>query len=341
MDAPYVITTYLEDFLRDHPTAILIDGRESQLSDLFLVKRPEMVRLGLEAFSTDDYRRFAESIVFNYIYFPWIDKVVAVLPEEDYYLLKTNRNKPLLSSADQQKLRDFRVAIIGLSVGSNVAHALGLMGGCNILLCDHDSLECANFNRLLGGIDEAGLKKAELVARRLYGNNPYAKLDVRPMKATIEFLEEYHHAHKLNLIVEEIDSLDMKIEIRKWAKKRGVGVIMLTSNVHGLILDVERYDLNNQLPILGRTEKFWNRLFMDCNQSMQKRLEIIYKIVDPKDMDPRMHRATAEIGKTVATWPQLVTAGMMEGSIGAATVLNIATGKDNREMYRKKISPIR
>ena len=341
MDTPRLIATGLNEFIRSHPNVALIDQRESQLLALFLVRHPEKVSCSKnDIIVSKEYRRFVRAIRFNFFFFPWLKKVVSVLPENDHDTLKTSRNKPLIEKNDQKKLHDYRIAIIGLSVGSNIAHSLGLMGCANFVLCDHDNLECVNFNRLLGGVDEVGINKAELVARRLYGNNPYARIDVLDTKMTTRLLTEVHRKQKIDMVVEEIDSLEMKIEIRKWAKKYGVAVVMLTSNVHGAIIDVERYDLNRELPILGRKEKYWTNIFLDQNGSIDKRIEIISKIVGRKYMDPRMSIALKEIGKSLVTWPQLITAGMVEGAVGAATILNIITRKDNKERYRRKIAVV-
>ncbi len=342
MEGPSLIKkTDLVSFLKDQPSVVYIDDLESQLKALFLVKNPQMHIFGsARIFDSVEFKNFSKNIKSNLVFFPWLKKVVKIVNEEDYFLLKTSRNAPLINFDELKCIKKSRVALIGMSVGSNIAHALGLMGFSNMLLCDHDDLECVNFNRLLGGIDETGINKAELVARRLYGNNPYAKLDVLAMKITTDLLDQQHNQEQIQVIVEEIDSLDMKIDIRRWAKQRGVAVVMLTSNVHGLILDVERYDLDRTITILGRTEKFWYNIMKKSDGSMEQRLKMVNAIVGKNVMDNRMRSALSEIGKTIITWPQLISAGMLEGSIGVATLLNIATGRDKEKCYRRVIHTI-
>ena len=117
----------------------------------------------------------------------------------------------------------------------------------------------------------------------------------------------------LDIVVEECDSLDVKLLVREAARRRGIPVIMETSD-RGM-LDVERFDLDSQRPLL-------HGLVDDVNAdeiaglTTHDKVPFVLRILEPTELSDRMAASMAEIDHTVTTWPQL--AG--DVTLGAATV---------------------
>ncbi|MCK5752353.1 MAG: hypothetical protein KAH46_06575, partial [Mycobacterium sp.] len=93
----------LIDSLRSDPTVTVVDTGAEQartLAELLPTPGPEF---------TDEPRRWA--------YYPWRRTLVAVLGPRAYLRTRTDRNRDLITIAEQQHLSSLRIGIIGLSVG--------------------------------------------------------------------------------------------------------------------------------------------------------------------------------------------------------------------------------
>ena len=113
-------------------------------------------------------------------------------------------------------------------------------------LADFDHLELSNLNRVPATVFDIGLNKAEVAARRIAELDPYLPVEIMDAGLTLDTVEQFLDG--LNIVVEECDSLDMKAIVRERARARGIPVLMATSD-RGLV-DVERFDLEPQRPIL-------------------------------------------------------------------------------------------
>lgn len=86
-----------------------------------------------------------------------------------------------------ENLRQFQVAIVGVgSLGSGIALALAKAGVCRFLLLDPEVLEPENVVRHVGGIDEIGLPKVEVVGRAILRVNPDAEIIQVPRALSLD-----------------------------------------------------------------------------------------------------------------------------------------------------------
>ena len=82
------------------------------------------------------------------------------------------RNRGVVEDAIQQKV----VALIGLgALGATVAELLTKAGVGRFLLCDSDRLSTGNVARHVGGLNEFGARKTQVVMNRLLEINPFLK----------------------------------------------------------------------------------------------------------------------------------------------------------------------
>jgi hypothetical protein len=256
-------------------------------------------------------------------YYPWRKTLVRMVGPRGYHALRVDRNRMKLTPLEQDRLGRFRVGVIGLSAGHAIAHALAMEGLCGELrLADFDTLETTNLNRLPGTVFDIAQNKAVLAAQRIAEIDPYLEVSIFPDGFTAENADEFMAG--LDVVVEECDSLDIKILVREIARERRIPVIMATSD-RGLF-DVERFDLepDRQLfhGLLGDT-----RLADLAGLSTQEKIPFLLRVLDAGQISTRGAASMVEIGKTLSTWPQLSGDVILGAATAATAVRRIGTGE--------------
>lgn len=105
--------------------------------------------------------------------------------------------------------------------------------------------------------------------------------------------------------IDECDSLDIKVLIRKKAKEYGIPVLMDTSD-RGM-LDIERFDLEPDRPIFhGLIEHLPTDKMTDLTNA--QKIPYISALLEGEKMSERLKSSLGEVGKSLSTWPQLATA---------------------------------
>ncbi|MFV8320574.1 Rv1355c family protein [Mycobacterium sp. 23] len=250
----------------------------------------------------------------RWVYYPWRRVVAAILGPRAFRAVRLDRNRHLITAQEQDVLNGLRVGVVGVSAGHAIAYTLATEGACGTLrLADFDELELSNLNRVPATVLDLGLNKATVAARRIAELDPYLKVEVVASGLSPQSIEAFLDG--LDVVVEECDSLDMKVLLRQTAKARGVPVLMATTD-RGLI-DVERYDTDPGRPIL-------HGLLGDIDAgrlgglTTREKVPYILNILDSQQLSARGAASLVEVGQTLAGWPQL--AGDIW--VGAATVAN-------------------
>ncbi|MFG2712046.1 ThiF family adenylyltransferase [Streptomyces goshikiensis] len=263
----------------------------------------------------------------RWAWYPWSGRLVHVLPEAEFRLVRTDRNRDKITREQQEGLLRRRVGVIGLSVGSSAALTCAMEGvGGAFRLADFDWLSLSNLNRLRAGVHELGLEKSVLCARRMYELDPYLDIEVHRGGVTEETIADFFadaradaHAHTdaraedgrgLDVLIEECDTPWVKVAAREHARRRRIPVLMDT-NDRGL-LDIERFDLEPDRPLFhGRTGTTTaaDVRGLDRDQTIRFLLDI----VDEQHLSPAMTDALSRIGHTLSSWPQLAS-GVMLGT---------------------------
>jgi hypothetical protein len=286
------------DRLRQDSRIQFIDHRPGLLKSLRLLCPPP------------DAETLAEPT--RWAYYPWRRAAVGVAGPRGYRALRLDRNRHLITVDEQDRLNGLRIAIAGLSVGHAIAHTLAAEGLCGtVRLADFDDLELTNLNRVPATMLDIGLNKAIVAARRIAELDPYIHLDVMTAGVTPESLPDF--LDDIDIVVEECDSLDMKIMIREAARERRLPVLMSTSD-RGLV-DVERYDLEPGRPILHGLLGHVDATFLSGLPS-RDRVPYMLRHLDVSRSSPRLIASLVEIAQTLSTWPQLAA----DVTLGAAAV---------------------
>jgi hypothetical protein len=177
-----------------------------------------------------------------WIYYPWHHTAIHILPEKQFYYLKTCRNFNLITPQEQKKIKNALIGLTGLNVGNPAAIALTFQGFTKFKLADNDILELSNLNRFAAGLRLIDLNQSKtiLTAKQIYDINPFCQIKIYPQGLNEKNLKDFLIKPKIDILTEEMDNLVLKIKIRELAKKYKIPVIMVTGNESDIILDIER-----------------------------------------------------------------------------------------------------
>ena len=263
-----------------------------------------------------------------WIYYPWRKLAVHTVGEKFYFQLRTARNRQVITAEEQENYRRCRVGIAGLSVGSGILSILVQSGGPQTLkIADFDEIEITNLNRLRAKLTDVGENKTWVAARDVWELDPFADLHLWDNGLNRENIEKFISGRpKLDIFIDEMDDLGMKIMARDFCRQRGIPVMMATDNGDGAILDVERFDQEPARPFFhGLIRSYALEELAGLNY--RQWLKLATEIVGPQYLTERMQESILEIGKSVAGVPQLGTAASVAGAGTALAVRMIANGQ--------------
>ncbi len=309
-------------------SAIKVNAYDSALKELFFIENPHLksgtppAEAPLKEFLENDNTKGI------WVFYPWRNTAVHTLPEELYFKLRTSRNRNIINSDEQEKYRNLSVGVAGLSVGSAVVSAFAVSGGPkNIKIADFDVLEVTNLNRIRATLLDVDSNKAEIAAKSVWELDPFADIELFGDGVNGDNIRDFLLKPKVDIFVDEMDMINMKILSRLIAKENGIPVIMATDNGDGVIVDVERFDLEPEREIFhGLVGHMTEEDTKDID--FKKWLQLATQIVDPDYLTPHMQESLLEIGKTIPAVPQIGTSASVAGSAISYVVRRIANGHD-------------
>lgn len=313
----------VEQLKQEYPDALFLDTIEEQLKELYKVRNPQVSEVDTSEFDTFVKNEVGDKTLHSYgswVYFPWKNTFVHVLGEEAFFEVRTNRNNNKISLDEQKELKNKTIGVIGLSVGQSVALTIAMERVCGKLrLADFDTIELSNLNRIRTSVTNLGLSKAVVVAREIAEIDPYLEVELFEEGLTTANMGEFFEqdGKKLDLLIELCDGLEIKLKCREMARRLSIPVLMETND--RCMIDIERYDQEPERALLHGLVSD-SELAEISNLTPPERLGLILKIVDQKNLSPKMLTAFGEIGKTIRSWPQLASSVTM----GAGVVTDLA-----------------
>lgn len=308
----------LEELLRVVPRLQVCDTLDAQLHDLLRTRHPaqKLNPAELDAMTREYLRGWAQEAYGVWVYYPWSQRLVHLLDEAEFAELRTNRNQYKITPEEQAALAGKRVGVVGLSVGQAVAVTMALELSCGELrLADFDRLDLSNLNRLRAGVHELGLPKVLVTARAIAELDPFLRVVCFPAGIDDENCEAFLlDGGKLDVVVEECDSLDIKLSLRHAARRHTIPVVMNTSD-RGLV-DVERFDLEPDRPI-------FHGLIGDLDPAslrgltMEEKVPYVLNILGEETLSTRLRASLLEVEQSICTWPQLASAVAHGGGVAA------------------------
>ena len=263
----------------------------------------------------------------RWVFYPWLSTLVHVLPHEEFRELRLDRNRHKVTAGELGRLASSTIAIVGLSAGNAIARCLCLEGVSeSFKLADFDTLALSNMNRLEAGVHDLGIR-----ARRSSSpgssarSNPYVDLTLWHEGISPESLDAFLlDAPRPSLLIDECDDMRMKLLLRERARTLRVPVLMETSD-RGM-LDVERFDLESERPILhGLTGNVSSSTIRDLPDDASIRRSSCPSWARSRSR-PR-GRSLLEIKQTLSTWPQLASDVILGGAVMTVAVRRLLLGQ--------------
>jgi hypothetical protein len=305
-----------KELVEDSKIKFVCDEIYGQLEELIKVKNPAV------NFKQDQYpelinKHLAGKDIREYgvwVYYPWNQRLVHLLDEEEFIEVRTNRNRNKITREEQEKLRKKKIGIVGLSVGQSIALTMVMERICGELrLADFDTAELSNLNRIRTGVHNLGLNKTIIAAREILEIDPFLNVKLFNDGLHDGNMDEFFlGGDKLDLFVEVCDGLNVKIKSRFKARELQIPVIMDT-NDRGM-LDVERFDREPARPILHGLA---DGLDPDTigNLTNEEKIPYILKMIGADTMSARLKASMPEVKKTINTWPQLASSVTLGGGV--------------------------
>lgn len=324
---------------RKRRTTIVVDTMREQLEEIYAIRHPQSILTG---FTSSQISAFISEITQErkgldsfgvWAWYPWIMTLIHFLPEAMHTELRTSRNRNLITQKEQEQFYNAHVGVAGLSVGNSVVASLVHTGGAKYLrIADKDIVSGSNTNRIRVGFHMMGVPKYAVMAREVNLVNPYSKISVYKTGLTKQNIERFlTYPKPLDLVIDEMDNLYLKIQLRVLARKLRIPVIMAADNGDGVVVDIERYDLHPSLPLMHGQVPESELLAISPSTPRLEAARIISRWVTPQNIADRMKDSLLELGKSLYTWPQLGNAAFMAGSVLSYVARRILTDAPVRE----------
>ncbi|MCC6369470.1 MAG: Rv1355c family protein [Bacteroidia bacterium] len=305
--------------LLKQPGLMLVDTITDQIKDLIKTKNPQ------KKFDDDElqqacFKHLGKTKAECYgvwVYYPWSNRMVHLLDEKEFVLVRTSRNHYKITPQEQKLLATKKIGVIGLSVGQSVSVTLAMERVCGELrLADFDSLELTNLNRIRTGVHNLSLLKVYSVAREISEIDPFIKIRCFEKGLHEKNLDSFFtKGGKLDLMVEESDGFDIKILSRYKARELKIPVIMEASD--RCMVDVERFDLEPKRSILHGLVDHLDVKQLKTLKTNEEKIPYMLDVLGIETASLRLRASMLEIEHSVNTWPQLASAVTMGGGITA------------------------
>lgn len=271
-----------------------------------------------------------------WVYFGWSNTLLHCLGPTELRKLRTNRNRELISTEEQEKLGKFSVGVAGMSVGAGMAISLVHGGISNVIkIADFDQIDTTNLNRLRATLLDVGRPKVNIAAQHIYQLDPFVEVELYAEGLNEDNITDFFLSPKIDLVIDEIDDFRMKLRLRQEAKRHKIPLLMFTSLGDNILVDVERYDLDSeQRPFNGLLGDFEDELLAkeEVTQEEIKRYSVL--LVGAEYIPTKALKSVSEMGKTLVGRPQLYSTIAVDGGIASYVVRQIAlTGAPRAGRY--------
>jgi predicted transcriptional regulator len=307
----------LDKLLQSNASIEIIDEIDSQLTELIKLRAPakDYSSAELAIAIKKHLNTVSENAYGCWVYYPWLNKLIHLLNEAEFIEVRTNRNQYKITKEEQAILKTKKIGVIGLSVGKAIAVTIAMERVCGeLVLADFDVIELSNLNRIQTGVQHFGVKKTIVVAREIAEIDPFFKVTCFHEGVTEENITDFLTKNgKLNICVEVCDGLSVKIVTRQKAKALRIPVVMNSSD-RGTT-DVERFDLDPNLPILHGLIDHLDLTLMKNAKTNEEKVPYLLAMLGPKTSSKRLMESMVEIKKSITTWPQLASGVVFGGGI--------------------------
>lgn len=291
-----------------------------------VIDRPGAWEADLRSLPADILADLPVEPVWEWVLLPWIGAVIRIPEEAVFWAIVTSRNYPIISRREQSALRAASVVVVGLSVGRSVAQQLARIGVGHLVLADADTVAASNLNRMIGsGVHEVGVAKTVSLARELAQLNPYLRVHPHTDFVDAAGLEAIVGHRRPDVIVEMIDNVAAKVEVREVARRHGIPVVMATDMDWDPFIDIEM----PQAPIFnGRLAPPEVEQLRDPAVDFATKTRLVMKFMALDAWAPRsLLSGTLARAGLISYWSQTAPSAVTAGALVSRAVLDLVRGR--------------
>lgn len=307
----------------------VVDKYDEQYEEVVCVNNPALLLKKMKTERLSVKNNNEGSI---WVYYSWNKSLVHILDEKIFSKVRLSRNNGIIGLKEQETYKRANIAIAGLNTGNPVAVCLALEGvGRFIRLADNDVLSLSNLNRFRASLIDLGINKAVLTARQMYEIDPFLNIEVYHKGVEPGKEELFLDNPRIDVLIEEIDDLKLKISLREKAKSLRIPVVMATGNGEDVIVDVERFDIEPDLPLLSGylNKETIDRIYkLDSNASFNDWLKCARDFIGADYLNKDLRNSFDKVGVSLAGIPQIAETSFVRGASVAYIVRRIVTGGD-------------
>lgn len=328
MKPKFLTKRELEELKNDNPNLQIEDSIDLAIGELFDIDFPEKKDTKKPA-EVEQYSAKLTSSPDDWgdwVYYPWLQKVVHFPPKKQLRQLRTSRNRNLITADEQTKLYEATILVAGMSVGSNVVEALVSQGiGSTLILADMDIIEPSNLNRIRSPYHQVGLHKVEAISRKVWEVDPHINIVQLLDGLNESILDKALKEHSIDILVDEVDDLKLKVIIRERAAANSLPVVMAADDGDNILLDIERFDKKKDIEFFHGLvpEEVLDKIRNQDIPRAELGMMIGKYFVGLENTPLRMFQSLSEIGKSLPSWPQLGGAAALAGITIAYTIRKI------------------
>lgn len=320
----------LQDFAKSGNVIDIIDPISEIADDLFELNHPDKMN------DAEKRAAFVDDIVSEgpsfgkWVEYPWLHTLVRFPDPQDYYDLRTFRNRNLLTKEQQTTLHLSRIAAFGLSVGSNVVDNTLQSGiGNHYDLFDMDKLSVPNLNRIRATMSQVGLYKTTIAGRKMAELDPY--ITQRHFTAGYDRdSDDILRANRPDVIIEEVDNVEVKARLRRIAAELKVPLVMAGDVDDRSTLDIERHDLGDVAPFNGKLTQEQVDMLLDEDLVLteEQQLGMTIAMLGEDNISVALYQSAMLKGVELAGLPQLGTTAALGGAATAVAIRQILLDRD-------------
>lgn len=267
----------------------------------------------------------------TYVHIVSQNKLLKMVDIDTFFALRTNRNKNLITEAEQLLLSSKNLGVLGMSVGSAIALGAVQAGiASTVKIADFDNLSSTNLNRLRAPLWDVGRSKVHIAAEQIYSIDPYTNVEIYDQGVNDSNIETFlGGGAPLDAVVDEIDDFRMKAQLRVKARAKRIPVLMVTSLGDTVLVDVERFDLEPERELFhGILGKLPEELLEKNNITELEIKQLAVKLVGAEYVPTRALESLQLIGKELNGRPQLYSTIAVDGGLAVYILREIFLGNN-------------
>jgi nitroreductase len=315
-----------------------------QVRDIYAGQVEELAVVRLPGGSSQAREKFKATYVAQapgvWSYYPWRNVALRTVEPFALFELRTNRNRNLVTSAEQDVLYRAQVAVAGLSVGGNLLGTLLRHGiGSTFCLADHDELATSNLNRVQGSLLDVGVPKCELAARAVWELDPFATCVLYRDGLDDDTVGSF--VADSDIVFDEVDDFRLKVQLRLMAQRHGRPLLMATNLGDTVLIDVERWDLREDglEPFLGQLDGVSLPDLMRTGLSPEDTSRFAAQVIGVDNVPLRALASLPLINRELAGRPQVASTASMAAGAAAMAARSVLLGAPLRSgRYRVSLT---